>query len=342
MCAEWASSPELARQGQRLLQGGRGPVELAEGEQGVAELAQGVLRAVAVAELAEQREGALGQLALGTAEAVVAEGEDVEEPGAQERVQVVGRGQSLLEQPAGPRPGRRASASTSAGRSRTAPRGPADPADTLQAIAWRRLSWSRSRRSNHSTCSAPWVCGYAASARATKCSACASRVRGSSAAGAEPLGGELRDRLQQPVAHLGAVADGLGGHQGVLDEVGQGGERVARQVGADHLRGLQGEAAGEDAQPGEQRLRRVVEQLVAPRHGAVERAVPLRAGHAPPRRTGLGRAGRAAGEGRPGAAAPRRSPAPAGCRTAGGRSPRRRRRCRRSGRSPARRRERAR
>src|SRR3954454_12668899 len=87
---------------------------------------------------------------------------------------------------------------------------------------------------------------------------------------AQSLEPELADRLEHPVALLAEPA-GAAAEQALVE---QGGERVEIGV-ADELRRLEGAAAAEHAQAGEQRLLVPVEQVVGPRDGGPERHVAL-------------------------------------------------------------------
>ena len=131
------------------------------------------------------------------------------------------------------------------------------------------------------------------------------------AAGRHLLLAELAQRLQQPEAD-GAVWLGLRDHQGGVHQVGQPVEHLRRgaalvprfaRVGPHVLGPLQGEAPGEDGQPGEERLLRTVQQRVnsTPRRPAGSAAGPGRRGSRRP----------AAGSGRPGGPGSAPPPAPA-------------------------------
>jgi hypothetical protein len=98
----------------------------------------------------------------------------------------------------------------------------------------------------------------------------------------QPLLGELADRLQH--GEPGLARGGLGpDHRRLVDQGGQAVQDVEAQLlrVADGLGRLQGPAAGEHRQPGEQPPLGAREQVVAPGDGAAQGPLPVREGPGP-------------------------------------------------------------
>jgi hypothetical protein len=96
---------------------------------------------------------------------------------------------------------------------------------------------------------------------------------GGLAAGAQALGGVLAHQLEQQVAGRAVLL--AHHHQRAVDQAAEHVEQgpgLAR-VGAHRLGGVEGEAAAEHRQPGEERLLLAGEQVVAPVDGRAQRAV---------------------------------------------------------------------
>jgi len=84
------------------------------------------------------------------------------------------------------------------------------------------------------------------------------------AGGGQPAGGELADRLQEPIADHRADLDL---HQRLAGQAGQqADDRLGRQrlAAEDPFGHLQVESAAQDRQPGQQPLLGLIEQVVAP------------------------------------------------------------------------------
>ena len=100
------------------------------------------------------------------------------------------------------------------------------------------------------------------------------------AGGGQPPGGELADGLQQPIADHRA---GLDLHERLAGQAGQqAGDSLGRQrlAACDPLGHVQVEPAAQHRQAGQQAPFGLIEQVIAPGHQRLKRAVPTRAGGA--------------------------------------------------------------